>query len=297
MEIKIFQVDAFSTETFGGNPAGVVPDSRGLTEKDMLLIAREMNLSETAFVEKIEEDYFQVRFFTPTEEVDLCGHATIGTFYIFAEKEYITPIDNGMKKIYQNTKAGKLPVYISYINGKVDKVSMEQAKPKSYGNVKKLDEIVKSLGLKMNDIGIEGLELEPEIISTGLKDIILPVKSKEILDSILVDNEYLAKLSIANDVVGVHAFYMPDIEGTKVFTRNFAPGVGIDEESATGTSNGALIYLLKSKDILKGKKLTAYQGELMERPSEIECEIAEDNTVLVGGSAKLVIEGKLTIGK
>lgn len=297
MEIKIFQVDAFSTETFGGNPAGVVPDSRGLTEKDMLLIAREMNLSETAFVEKIEEDYFQVRFFTPTEEVDLCGHATIGTFYIFAEKEYITPIDNGMKKIYQNTKAGKLPVYISYINGKVDKVSMEQAKPKSYGNVKKLDEIVKSLGLKMNDIGIEGLELEPEIISTGLKDIILPVKSKEILDSIVVDNEYLAKLSIANDVVGVHAFYMPDREGTKVFTRNFAPGVGIDEESATGTSNGALIYLLKSKDILKGKKLTVYQGELMERPSEIECEIAEDNTVLVGGSAKLVIEGKLTIGK
>lgn len=297
MEINIYQVDAFSTETFGGNPAGVVPDARGLTEENMQLIAREMNISETAFVEKIEEDFYGVRFFTPTEEVDLCGHATIGTFYTFADKEFIKPLENGRKKIYQDTKAGKLPVYISYINGSVDKVSMEQAKPEKYGGVKDLNAIAKSLGLKLEDIGIEGVELEAEIVSTGLKDIILPVKSKEILDSIKVDNQDLSQLSIENDVVGVHAFHMPDIKGDIVYTRNFAPRVGIDEESATGTSNGALIYLLKSEDILEGNKLTAYQGELMDRPSEIECEITDENVVLVGGRAQIVLDGKLIIRK
>lgn len=297
MWIDIFQVDAFSREVFGGNPAGVVPNSKGLSEKDMQLIAREMNVSETAFVEEIEEDYYNVRFFTPREEVDLCGHATIGTFFIFADREYIKPIENGVKKIFQNTGAGKLPVYISYKDGKVEKVSMEQASPKKFGGVTSLDNLAEALGLKPDEIGMEDSDLEAEIVSTGLKDILLPVKSKRILDKIQVDNPYLSKISLENDVVGVHAYYMPDIDGDQVYTRNFAPRVGIDEESATGTSNGALIYLLKEKGILKGNSLTVYQGESMERPSQIECEITDDSVVMVGGQARIVVEGKLTLGR
>jgi phenazine biosynthesis protein PhzF family len=129
MKIKIYQADAFTTEPFGGNPAGVVPDATGITEEYMQKIAREMNLSETAFIIPIDNDNFKVRFFTPVSEVDLCGHATIASFYTLANKGYISPIDNGVKTVYQETNAGKLKVDIYYKDGTVDKVMMQQAIP------------------------------------------------------------------------------------------------------------------------------------------------------------------------
>lgn len=297
MGINIFQVDAFSKKPFGGNAAGVIPDAKGMTEEKMQIVAREMNVPETAFIKKIEEDYYKVRFFTPEKEVEMCGHTTIGAFFILAEKRYISPIENGVKTVHQDTRVGKLPVYISYVDGEVNKVAMEQAPPKEFGPVKDLKELAKSLGIEIEEIGIEGLNVVPKIVSTGLKDIMLPVKSKEILDKIKVDNEHLSCLSKENDVIGVHVFYMPDIDGNVVFARNFAPRVGINEESATGTANGALIYLLKNDGILKGNNMIAYQGELMNRPSQIECEITEDNKVMVGGQARMSIDGILMLSE
>lgn len=297
MGINVFQVDAFSDKPFGGNAAGVIPDAKGMEEEKMQTVAREMNISETAFIEKLDEDYFNVRFFTPKKEVEMCGHATIGAFFILAKKRYITPIENGVKTVHQYTRVGKLPVYISYVDGEVNKVAMEQAPPEEFGHVKDLGELAKSLGIDIEDIGIEGLEVLPKIVSTGLKDIILPVKSKQVLDGIKVDNEHLSRLSVENDVIGVHVFYMPDVDGDIVYTRNFAPRVNIDEESATGTANGALIYLLKNDGILKGNRMLAYQGKSMNRPSQIECVITEDNKVMVGGQARMSIDGILMISE
>lgn len=297
MGINIFQVDAFSNKPFGGNAAGVIPNSKGMTEEEMQVVAREINVSETAFIEKLDEDYFDVRFFTPEKEVEMCGHATIGAFFILAKKRYILPIENGIKTVYQDTKIGKLPVYISYVDGEVDRVSMEQAPPEQFGPVKDLGKIAKALGISIDEIGIEGLNIVAQIVSTGLKDIILPVKTKEILDKIKVDKEFLTELSLENDVIGVHAFYMPDIDGDEVFTRNFAPRVGIDEESATGSANGALIYLLKTAGILKGNSMVAYQGESMDRPSQIQCEITDDNVVMVGGQARVSVDGILMLSE
>ena len=92
MKKVIYQVDAFSDVPFGGNPAGVVPNAIGLNHIQMLKIAREMNLSETAFIFPLKDDVadYEVRFFTPTQEVDLCGHATIASFFALASKGIIT---------------------------------------------------------------------------------------------------------------------------------------------------------------------------------------------------------------
>lgn len=294
MVVRILQVDAFATKLFGGNPAAIVPDAKGISEDKMQLIAREMNVSETAFIEKLEKGLFEVRFFTPKNQVDLCGHATIGGFYIMALEGYIDPIDNGIKVVRQKTKAGILPVFIEYKDGQVTNVFMEQSKPKSYGKIQNLEEISKALSIDIEDIGIEGMDIMPEIISTGLKDILLPVKSKEILDGIKVDEDLLSKISEEKGVIGLHAFYMPDVDGNQVYTRNFAPYVGIPEESATGTSNGALIHLLIKENILKGDSLMAYQGELLGRPSKISCLVDKD-VVKVGGKAIKVLDGKLNI--
>lgn len=291
MKIKVYELNAFSEKLSGGNPAGVVLDAGGLTEEQMQSIAHEINLSETAFVEKVNEDYFNVRFFTPVCEVELCGHATIATFYLLAKEGYIKPGKDNKRKVYQETKAGKLEVELIFKDGNIDTVLMEQSTPKRFESIKELERLAKIMGVKVEDIGIEDKVVYPEIISTGLKDIILPIKEKKLLDNLDIDMEDLAKYSEELNVVGLHAFYLPEINGEKVYTRNFAPAVGIDEESATGTSNGALIYFLKSNEFIQSNNIVAFQGEGMNRPSKIYCNIINDNdeyTVKVGGKGVIV---------
>ena len=295
MQINIFQVDAFTDKSFKGNPAGVVPDARNLKDDQMQNIAKEMNLSETAFVMPINDELFQVRFFTPLCEVDLCGHATVATFFLLAKKGYINSIRNGIKTVYQNTKAGKLAVNLKYVNGLVDKVSMEQTIPKDLGRVLDMDKLVQALGINKDDIGIAGEYVDPEIISTGLADIILPLNKKETLDNLEIDMEELSKLSEDNKVVGLHAFYLPEKNSDLVYTRNFAPLLGINEEAATGTSNGALMHFLNKNGFTEKKEILSYQGESMNRISEIYCSIDDNNRVYVGGKAKIMIDGVMCI--
>lgn len=298
MEINIYQVDAFSEKSFGGNPAGVVPNARFLTESQMQNIANEMNLSETAFVIPLDKDLFRVRFFTSVCEVDLCGHATIATFYTLAKMRYIESIYNGTKTVYQETKAGKLSVEIIFKNGDVDKVYMEQTTPKDIGIIKDIDELLKAMNLNIEDIGVLNEKVYPEIISTGLPDIILPIKEKEKLDNLDIDMKELARISKSLGVIGVHAFHLPELNSKVVYTRNFAPLVGIDEEAATGTSNGALIYFLKNKKFTSEDNIISFQGESMNRPSRIDCNIEKKDgkyIVKVGGKSKIIINGIMFI--
>lgn len=291
METKVYKVNAFTDKLPGGNPAGIVLDSGKLSGKQMQIIAREMNLSETAFVEKIEDNYFNVRFFTPLQEVDLCGHATIASFYLLGKKGYIKPGNHSKRKVYQETKAGKLGVELFFKGENIDKVLMEQSTPQKFGGIKDLERLANIMGIKVEDIGIKDKLIYPEIISTGLRDIILPIKEKQVLDNLSINMEKLHRYSRELKVVGVHAFYLPELNGSQAYTRNFAPAVGIDEESATGTSNGALIYFLKEKGLMKNNEMIAYQGENLGRPSKIYCNIAKDNNnhvVSVGGKAVVV---------
>ncbi|WP_069651123.1 PhzF family phenazine biosynthesis protein [Caloranaerobacter ferrireducens] len=299
MDLIIYQVDSFADKPFCGNPAGVVPDSKGLSIDQMQKIAAEMSLSETAFVIPRDKGHFEVRFFTPKCEVDLCGHATIAVFYTLAEKGYIKGKENGVIKVIQKTKVGKLPVEIYFNEGKVQKVMMQQGSPKSYGIIDNFDSICEFMNIDSSLIGLKDLDLKPEIISTGLKDIIIPVRSKNVLNNLKIDFDKLKEYTIEKDIIGIHVFSANSSENIEeVFCRNFAPAVGINEEAATGTSNGALLYYLKKNKLLKGNSITAYQGEILKRPSQIYCEIIEKDSnyvVNVGGKARIVLEGIITI--
>ena len=296
MKIDIYQVDVFSSRPFAGNPAAVVLNAKGLSNEDMQKIAREMNLSETIFVNPVDEENYKIRFFTPTEEVDLCGHGTIGTFYTLVLKGYIKPVNNGIKKVYQYTKAGKLGVDLYFHNGNIDNIFMEQAPPMDFGDVKHIEDLLKCFNIKIEDIGIDGEYVNPRIISTGLKDILLPINKKEVLYNLKLDFNRLEEFTDKLEVVGVHAFHLPNINSKEVYTRNFAPAVGIKEEAATGTSNGALIYFLKSRKYIHGNEITSIQGETMGRPSFIYCQIvkeSENYKIKIGGQAIMVLEGTM----
>ena len=284
MEIKIYILNAFAKTKYGGNPAGVVLNADLLTESQMKKIAQKVGFSETAFIQKSDNADFKVRFFTPIAEVDLCGHATIATFYLLAQKEIIK------KGIYtQETKAGILEIE----NRSDDIIFMSQSKPEFYEKIER-DEIANSLNIK-SDFIMNHLPIQ--IVSTGLRDIFIPICSLDKLLNIKPDFYKVAEISRKYDVVGYHLFTMETKNKATAHCRNLAPLYDIPEEAATGTSSGALsCYLFNYGLITKDKttNLIFEQGYIMDKPSEILASLKiEENfisRVNVGGIAQGIKE-------
>src|SRR5690348_8991239 len=166
MERRFHTLDVFTTARFEGNPLAVVTDGDGLSTDQMLAIAREMNLSETVFVQKPTEDdaLTRLRIFTVHEELKLAGHPVIGTWFLLAELG-VVPAQEGGVHILQQTGAGVLPVEIRFKDGRPHRVTMTQTealfKPAKL-NKKKL---ASALGLSPKDFDPK---LEPEFVSTGI---------------------------------------------------------------------------------------------------------------------------------
>lgn len=280
LNLIIYTMDAFTSTIGGGNPAGVVLDAKALSEKEMREIAREVGFSETAFVLPSEKANFNLRFFTPTEEVDLCGHATIAAFKLL----YLQG-DLKSGEVTQETKAGILTIRIAE-----GMVWMQQAIPKFIGRVPK-EEIAQSLNLDLSDLS----EVLPaEIVSTGLADILVPVNSLDILKDFKPNLDQVKAISEKYQVTGYHVFTTETLYGNTCACRNLAPRYGIDEEAATGTSSGALSsYLYKHRLIHEENyhKLCFEQGYFMQRPSLIYTSLyvkqGEIHNVYVGGDAVL----------
>lgn len=279
MKIKVFLINSFAKTAEGGNAAGVVLDADGFKDDDMKKIAKILGHSETAFVSKSEVADFKVRFFTPEEEVDLCGHATIATFHTLAEQGRIHP-----DKYTQETKAGVLQVEVK----KDHTIMMNQNAPQFLDVVNK-EEIADSLNINLNEM-VEGLPTQ--VVSTGLRDIIVPIKNLETLNAIKPNFDKVAAVSQKYNTIGYHLFVLETLGEAQAHTRNLAPLYGIPEESATGTSNGALAsYLFEYGEINRKEAthLIIEQGYSMNKPSEIivELETKEKsiNGVKVGGKA------------
>ncbi len=306
--LEIYQVDAFTDTLFGGNPAGVVLDAAGLTDDVMQKIAREMNLSETAFVwdnRQSEDGDFKVRFFTPLSEVDLCGHATIGTFWILAELGLISG-DSTDTRVFQRTKAGLLPVDVQFgCEGGPSRVMMSQNPPEviaelTPGEIAELEVI---LGAPKGSItGFDGAL--PQVVSTGLPDLITPVRSREALLSMRPNMQALTEFSDARKVISVHCFSLETVHpASTVHCRDFSPAVGVPEESATGTASGATgAYLVLNNLVDVSEpvtKIVCEQGHILKRPSVIHVEVASKSGkvdgVRVGGSAVTIMKGSMKI--
>lgn len=278
MKLNYYTINAFAKNEIGGNPAGIVFDAENLSNQEMQNIAKYIGFSETAFVSNSQEADFEVAFFTPNAEVDLCGHATIGLFNALFLLKRIKPGNYTLK-----TKAGILKIKIE----KNGCIMMDQQKPTFY-EVIDPKEVIESLGIELKDLNTD---YPCQIVSTGLKDILLPIRNKEILNSIKPDFEKIKEISKTHNIVGFHLFALDDNdEAITANCRNFAPLYEIDEESATGTSNGALAcYLWKYKIIKNSNNMIFEQGEAMNKPSLISVDLDLSNNqideVQVGGTA------------
>lgn len=270
---NLYRVSAFTYHSKGGNKAGVYINADALSDDQMQAIAKDLGYSETAFVMKSYVADFKVRFFTPLNEVDLCGHATIATFHVLRSLKIIS-----LGVYTQETKAGILKLKILDSDIYMQQKNPMYSKIVSYSD---LEHCFKQVEFHE--------QLKPMIVSTGLKEIFLPVKNVNVLNNLIPNFEEIIRISKIYDCIGIHAFSVDDV--IDAYGRNFAPVVGIDEESATGTSNGALAcYLFKYHHNRPNYVLR--QGYSMNLPSEIKVTLDfkdEDiQSVWVGGKAQIL---------
>ncbi|MDE6149634.1 MAG: PhzF family phenazine biosynthesis protein [Ruminococcus sp.] len=274
--VEVYVVSAFSKENQGGNKAGIVLDSHNLTPVDMAVIAKDLGYSETAFLMESNIADFKIRYFTPTEEVPLCGHATIATFSLL----------NSLSKLSKGTyiletKAGNLNIRIE----KDGMIFMEQNCPIYF------ETLAPNIFAGCLENRFIDTSLPIQIVSTGLKDIILPVDSKDHLNKLNPNFKNIASLCQDLNVVGIHAFTLTKGSKATAICRNFAPRYGIDEESATGTSNCALAcYLFKHYD--QQSQYIFEQGSNLGSASQLIVNITHYNStinmVYVGGQGHFV---------
>lgn len=229
--VDAYVTSAFSKGNKGGNKAGVVLDRIGLEPSQKMEITKRLGYSETAFVSDSDMADFKLQYFTPTEEVPLCGHATIATFSTLKLLNMLDKTDCIIE-----TGAGILNIHIK----EDGLVFMEQNCP-TYLKVLNPNVLMECVETDFIDH-----RFPIQVVSTGLNDIMLPVDTVEHLKRLSPDFERMANLSREKNVVGVHAFALIEESDITAICRNFAPLYGIDEESATGTASCALAcYLFK----------------------------------------------------
>ncbi len=288
MKIHVKRVNAFAESMDGGNPAGVVFDSPDLTDDQMRHVSKVLKVSETAFVFPSKKADYKVRFFSPTVEVDLCGHATIATFFTMALNGFF----DGTCRVTQETNAGVLPVHILFFDDKIDRVMMTQSRP-IYKNISlDISELVGSLKIKKDDVDSS---LPNQIVSTGLFTLPVCVKSFDVLKHMKPDFVKIKKLCKKIGAGSIHVFTFETIESRSVYhARNFAPMYGINEDPVTGTANGAVCCYLVKNGIIHEKNLVCEQGDIIGKPGRVYVEVGK-GFVRVGGKARVVEEKEIKL--
>lgn len=274
-------LNAFAENGKGGNPAGVVLNADELSDKNKLQISKEVGLSETAFVSKSKTADFKLDFFTPNKQIAHCGHATVATFSYLKQIGALKN-DRSSKETIDGKRTIEMIGELAF---------MEQLAPKYIDVSNKESVILKSLGLKKNDL-IPNAPIQ--LVNTGNSFILVPVKNKEILKGIIPDFKLINEISETFDLIGYYVF-STDTGNTKydATARMFGPRYGILEEAGTGMAAGPLgCYLF---DVLEIKKRSFHiqQGKYMKEPSSsliivnLRIEKGEIKYLMAGGKGVL----------
>ncbi|MFZ1517756.1 MAG: PhzF family phenazine biosynthesis protein [Ignavibacteriaceae bacterium] len=284
-EIEIFQIDAFTKEAFAGNPAGVT-FSDNLTKNEKQLVAKEMNLSETAFISNSNEADFRLQWFTPANEVKLCGHATIASLHFLYEKNIIS----NKQQITFKTLSGILKCSVQD-----DKYLMQiptQALEEFSGCK---EEILAALCIDRNDVS----DLPFIINKDGY--LFIAITSLKALWNIKPDYKMLKQLSVdKKEFFDVSVFTTETVDNnSSAHIRFFAPFHGIDEDPVTGSACGPMLPVLlklgQLKDYLNNTFITIEQGDVLDRKGRVFVKIdSQNNELYIAGNAVTVFKGSLS---
>lgn len=273
---RVYQVDAFTREKFTGNPAGVVPDAVGLSERQMQSMARELNNSETAFLfpGKPGEYDVHIRFFTPTNEVPICGHATVASHFVRA---MLLGMENG--RVVQKCGAGLIPVEVEKTD-EGHRVTMFQG-PTTISEPLAPEyraRLLAALGVTEEDLRED---CPVTAASTGAAKVMVGLKEESELHALKPDMEALKTLSGEIGFRGYHVFTIHPGQEPLVHARMFGPANGNNEDPVTGVANGPLGGYLVHFGLIPAEgdqvSFVAAQGEAMGRPGTMEVRVDIEN--------------------
>jgi len=283
-------VDAFATEPLAGNAAGVVPDASSLDDGQMAAIARELNASETAFLTDDAADDVdrRIRYFTPTQEVDLCGHATVASL-VHLHGEGVLDAGEGRLR----TNAGVVGVEVTD-----DGVAwMETGEPSVELVDVDYERVGEALGIDHAALQDVGADLPAAVATVGLPFLVVPVNFLERLGGADPDLDAVAALAAEYDATGVYAFTFDALDAdSTLHARMWAPGAGVPEDPVTGTASGACGAYLHHVDAFDDppRSMRFEQGHFVDRPGLVRVDVDGDD-VRVGGRAVTALDGSLTI--
>lgn len=297
MQRAVFvQADVFTDSPFGGNPVVVILDAHGLSDAEMLAIARGMSFAETGFVvpATVPDADIRLRFYTPATEVPFSGHLMLGAAYVLMTQAG-GPLERRARVLVQ-TELGVLPVDAEIQDGEVQRVTVTENPPSFEDRVEDVLPLAEALRLDPDHIIATGLT--PQVVTTTLPTLIVAVASRDDVSGIALDRSGLAIacVDVGADVTAVYTQDTLRPENT-VFVRVFAPLLGVDEDPATGSANAALAaYLVHYGGVPDAPtvRVTAEQGYTVGRPSLVQVDVSHDGDglrVRVGGRVARAAEG------
>ncbi|MBK5000742.1 PhzF family phenazine biosynthesis protein [Pseudomonas sp. S31] len=262
MQLEIFQVDAFSAEPFGGNPAAVIPLDSWLPDDVLQRIAEENNLSETAYFVRTGETY-DLRWFTPSVEVDLCGHATLASAYVLFEQ-----LGEQAEVLRFNTRSGELRVS----RGADGLLAMDFP-------AKQPVAIEPPAGL-LEALGLSGVDT---IYQSD--DYVLVVDDVALIEPLTPDFVALSAFPVRGIAVTAAG------RGYDFVTRWFGPNVGVNEDPVTGSAHTSLAPIWAER--LGKASLSCEQGGA--RKGQLHCQVPGNGRVIISGRAALYLRGSVFI--
>ena len=299
---RYLHYDVFTDHLFGGNQLAVFLDGRGLPGETMQAIAKEMNFSETTFVLPAEKQGTDVRMriFTPGEELPTAGHPTIGTTFALARAGVI---DRGRQSFTFGCDIGPVPVSMTWNGDDLSFAWMTQALP-TFGEAMP-DPARTAAALSLSPAAVAGTGLPVQIVSCGVPFLFVPLTTRSAVDNVAVNPVLLQELLRATGS-GAHGVFVfsaqPGDARATVYSRMFAPELGVMEDPATGIASGPLgCYLVRHKIVQpeKAREMISLQGAKMGRPSHVHISIGVEQgeiaSVRVGGEAVLAGEATLYI--
>jgi len=292
-KLTFYIVDVFTEQKYAGNQLAVVRDAAGLSDDQMQNITKEMNYSETTFI--LSDDQrnggYDVRIFTPAQEVPFAGHPTLGTAYIIQQEI----IKEQLETIILNLKVGQIPVTFNYKGKDKNVLWMKQIEP-AFGQIIEPEPISEVLGINTSDID-ERFPVQE--VSTGMFFMIVPLKTLDAVKRAKIARDKYFRL-IENRQAKAILVFCPETysQENDLNVRVFVDYYGIPEDPATGSGNGCLAgYLVKHRYFGKDQiDIRAEQGYEIGRPSLIYLRAKDTEgqiEISVGGKVVMVARGEL----
>ncbi|HEY4339335.1 MAG TPA: PhzF family phenazine biosynthesis isomerase [Steroidobacteraceae bacterium] len=296
--IQVHQVDAFTRVKFTGNPAGVVLDADGLTDAEMLAIARELNNADTAFVLKADaaDHDLRIRFFTPRVEAAFVGHASVAAQYV------LSAASAGTRRLRQKSRAGVVEVEIRG-NDAQRRIAIRQNAPPLGREVNDRERlaVMDALALASADLDVH---CPVKVVGTGSTRLMVAVRGAEQLRQLKPDFSRLTTLSAQLGAQGFFVFTLaPELPDVLVESRMFCPALGIAEDPVSGNAHGMLGVYLARHELLgpaaAKMQFAGAQGHHVNRPGRVEVELEQGDgavaAVWIVGQATAIFETRIEL--